>query len=334
MGQEGPSTKEELLSSTPYDDVHRTMENDCRKWLIPLVSEIFQENLDEYNDVVFTKEIHYMNHEGGGEEKRITDGSFRLIARDEETKEKISVKEKEYLCECQTNADSSILIRMFEYATQTALDEGILEDHVLKVTIPHCAVIFLRPPGTDIDSMTMRIEAPNGTLDVDVRVVRVSDYSLDEIFEKKLYILLPFYLFRYEKQFPEYNTNDKMLESLKAEYVTIGQRLDELVQQGVIEEYSKKITQEMSVKVLVNLAVKYDRLRDEVREVMGGKVIMTEATRILNQGKAEGKAEGRTENLLENLRALMETMALTAEQALAALKVPEDQHSKYLSMLK
>ncbi len=190
--------------------------------------------------------------------------------------------------------------------------------------------------------MTMRIEAPRGTLDIDVRVMRVNDYSLDEIFDKKLYILLPFYLFRYERQFPEYNTNDKMLESLKAEYVTIGQRLDELVQQGVIEEYSKKVTQEMSVKVLVNLAVKYDRLKEEVRDVMGGKVIMTEATRILNQGRAEGmvegkakgRAEGKTETLFENMQALMETMKLSAEQALAALKVPEDQYPKYLSMLK
>ncbi|MCD8121139.1 MAG: hypothetical protein LUE65_02725 [Clostridiales bacterium] len=143
-----------------------------------------------------------------------------------------------------------------------------------------------------------------------------------------------FYPFRYEKQFPEYNTNDKMLASLKAEYVTIGQRLDELVQQGVMEEYSKKITQEMSVKVLVNLAVKYDRLKEEVRDVMGGRVIMTEATRILNQGKAEGRAEGKAEKLLENLRALMETMSWTAEQALAALKVPEEEYPKYLSMLK
>ncbi|MCD8083151.1 MAG: hypothetical protein LUE86_06540, partial [Clostridiales bacterium] len=68
----------------------------------------------------------------------------------------------------------------------------------------------------------------------------------------------------------------------------------------------------------------------EVRDVMGGRVIMTEATRILNQGKAEGKAE----KLLENLRALMETTAWSAEQALAALKVPEEEYPKYLSMLK
>ncbi|MCC8127446.1 MAG: hypothetical protein LIO92_08610, partial [Clostridiales bacterium] len=71
-----------------------------------------------------------------------------------------------------------------------------------------------------------------------------------------------------------------------------------------------------------------------VRNVMGGKVIMTEATRILNQGRAEGIAEGKTLNLVENLRALMETMTWSAEQALAALKVPEDQYEKYLSMLK
>ncbi|MCD8220786.1 MAG: hypothetical protein LUD07_01095 [Clostridiales bacterium] len=114
------------------------------------------------------------------------------------------------------------------------------------------------------------------------------------------------------------------------------------MRQGVIEEYSKKVMQEMSVKVLVNLAVKYDRLREEVRDVMGGKVIMTEATRILNQGraegrvegKAEGRAEGKTETLFENMQALMETMTWSAEQALAALKVPEDQYPKYLSMLK
>ncbi|MCD8223040.1 MAG: hypothetical protein LUD07_12825 [Clostridiales bacterium] len=102
----------------------------------------------------------------------------------------------------------------------------------------------------------------------------------------------------------------------------------------MIEEYAKKITQEMSIKVLVNLAAKYGRLKEEVRDVMGGKVLMTEATRILNQGKAEGRAEGKAEKLLENLRALMETMSWTAEQALAALKVPEGEYPKYLSMLK
>ncbi len=82
MGVKDPSTKDELLSSTPYDDVHRTMENDCRKWLIPLVSEIFQENLDEYNDVVFTKETHFMNHETAGDGSGFDDDADRSAERD------------------------------------------------------------------------------------------------------------------------------------------------------------------------------------------------------------------------------------------------------------
>ena len=38
--------------------------------------------------------------------------------------------------ECQSYGDSSLLIRIFEYATQEALDSAELEDNVLKVTIP------------------------------------------------------------------------------------------------------------------------------------------------------------------------------------------------------
>lgn len=29
---------------TPYDDVYRTLQNDCRKWIIPIVNEAFGEH--------------------------------------------------------------------------------------------------------------------------------------------------------------------------------------------------------------------------------------------------------------------------------------------------
>ena len=43
--------------------------------------------------------------------------------------------------------------------------------------------------------------------------------------------------------------------------------------------------------------------------------------------------EGKRENLLENLRSMMETLGLTGEQALAALKVPEAEWADYLPQL-
>ena len=44
------------------------------------------------------------------------------------------------------------------------------------------------------------------------------------------------------------------------------------------------------------------------------------------EGKAEGRAEGKAEGLLENIRAMMDTLHLTAEAAMNALKLsPEKQ---------
>ncbi len=51
------------------------------------------------------------------------------------------------------------------------------------------------------------------------------------------------------------------------------------------------------------------------------------------KGMAQGMEKGTEITLLENIRNLMDTMKLTAEQAMAALKVPEADRSKYAGML-
>ena len=50
-------------------------------------------------------------------------------------------------------------------------------------------------------------------------------------------------------------------------------------------------------------------------------------------GMAKGRAEGHIERALSDLRSLMETLGLTVEQAMAALKVPETERQKYLDLL-
>ena len=53
----------------------------------------------------------------------------------------------------------------------------------------------------------------------------------------------------------------------------------------------------------------------------------------LAEGKAEGLAEGKTEGKAEAVKNLMETMNITAEQAMKALKIPDADFAKYLSLL-
>ena len=49
-------------------------------------------------------------------------------------------------------------------------------------------------------------------------------------------------------------------------------------------------------------------------------------------GLAEGHAEGRTEGTLSSIKT-METLGLSIEAAMNALKVPEDERSEFASML-
>ncbi|RKJ47511.1 hypothetical protein D7X25_22080, partial [bacterium 1XD42-8] len=54
---------------------------------------------------------------------------------------------------------------------------------------------------------------------------------------------------------------------------------------------------------------------------------------VREKGIAEGLAKGHAERALSDLRNLMETLGLTIEQAMAALKVPEGERQKYMDLL-
>ena len=43
--------------------------------------------------------------------------------------------------------------------------------------------------------------------------------------------------------------------------------------------------------------------------------------------------KGREEGILSSIKSLMETLGLTIEQAMAALKVPESEKQKYMDLL-
>lgn len=45
------------------------------------------------------------------------------------------------------------------------------------------------------------------------------------------------------------------------------------------------------------------------------------------------KEAGRADGILSSIKNLMETMGLTIEQAMAALKIPEGERQKYMDLL-
>lgn len=59
-----------------------------------------------------------------------------------------------------------------------------------------------------------------------VPIIRVQDYSLGEIFDKKLYMLLPYYVMRYEKDKKRFKRNPQELRMIEEEYRGLLNRLE------------------------------------------------------------------------------------------------------------
>ena len=187
---------------------------------------------------------------------------------------------------------------MFEYDNQIALDGSEVRDDVLEVRFPHSGVLYLRGNETQKNQLTVIVHTPGGKVSYKVPVMRMQKYTLEEIFEKKLYILLPFYIFFFEKSLSAYENDEKARHKLRQEFESIREHLEELCRKGTINEYTKCTIMDLSGKVIEHLTKNYDRVKKEVRSVMVGQVLEYEAKTILRRGQREGMARGMAQGAI------------------------------------
>ena len=118
-----------------YDGVFRTILNDCRQMVIPVINEIFKESYTGNELIEFHPNEHFIDQQDATEKERITDTNFTIYGK----------KKKKYHLECESNLpDGRMTIRLFEYDAQIALDEGEVINETLTVTFPNTAVLYLR----------------------------------------------------------------------------------------------------------------------------------------------------------------------------------------------
>ena len=276
-----------------YDGAFRTILNDCRQMIIPVINVIFGEDYTGKEKIEFHPNEHFIDQQDAAGQQRITDTNFTIFGK---------IKKKYHL-ECESSLpDGRMTIRLFEYDAQIALDEGEIINETLTVTFPNTAVLYLRAYKKTPDKMRYVIKTPGGTVEYDVPIVKIQRYTLEDIFSKGLLLLIPFYIFSHEKNFKVYNSNEQKLEELKAEYQDILRRLDKLEQEEVIGAFDKRTIIELSGDVIKEIAQKYENVQKGIGGMMSGALLETEARTILNRGKAEGRNETKKETALRMLQ--------------------------------
>ena len=263
------------VTGTPYDDVFRTLLTECPELVIPLVNEAFGEHYSRDAEVT----VHHNEFFIGSNEKRVTDSH-------------ISIGKKKYHAECQSTADGTLMIRLFEYDAQIAIEDAEQRCSEVVFTFPYTTVLYLRCSRNTPSRMRVTIRVPGDSAGYEVPVVKVPEYTLEEIMEKELFFLLPFHLFRYEKNLGMYEKDGERLEELRDTYRRIVSYLDRKVEERKLTAIQRWVIRETTRKVAENLAVHHRKVREGVTEVMGGQILELECVKQWNAGKAEGMLEG------------------------------------------
>lgn len=263
--------------ATPYDDSFRTLLTDCPKLVIPLVNEMFSERYDTENTVTLYQNEHFLPDAG----ERISDSNFS-IGTD---------RRKRYNIECQSNRDGSIVIRLFEYGAQVAQENAETEDGSTTFRFPNSGVLYLRSSREESREHLIRIVTSSGELAYKIPLLKIQDYTIESIFEKKLWFLIPFYFFNFRMSHLEQSreAREEMAETYNAVFAGLG----ELVRKGEMTEYERQSIRSMSERVALALAGKYENVRKGVEAVMGGKVLEYEAKDILREGIRTGEERGK-----------------------------------------
>ena len=286
--------------NTPYDDVYRTILTDASDLILPVINEVFGTKFTGDERIELLQNESPYEADDGSVEKRITDSYMKVYDHG---------KPRYFHIECQSSEDGNMILRIFEYDSLIARRYATINNADMDVYYPESALMALRSTDRTPNKMKITIHTPgNGELSYDVPILKVKQYSIDEIFAKRLYFLIPFHIFKFEKELPDCNSNDEKLVEIKAYYAKLMKRLYLVSKAGELPEFYVIMIRNLSMYVVESLAAKYNKVKKGLGDVMGGKVLNYEAKDILNKGIKQGLERGKSDGKHEERIALIRQM--------------------------
>ena len=210
------------MNNTIFDDVFRTMIEKMPYLAVPLINEVFHTSYPEDVKIIQLRNEHQQ------EDGEIITDSCLLIG------------EKMYHIECQSTDDTTMTIRMIEYDFAIAIGNAEKQGRRYLIEFPRSCVLFLRNSENTPDYLEADVIFPDGQLHLySIPTIRLADYTKDNIFEKNLLMLLPFYIMRYEKKEHDLSKDPKLFQILLNEYEEIRVNLEkEVTENGKSELYT------------------------------------------------------------------------------------------------
>ena len=180
------------------------------------------------------------------------------------------------------------------------------------IEFPRSALLMLNKGGrTKLSDMQVEYCHVEGSLKVNIPVMHVQAYSMDEIFEKKLYFLIPFYAMRFKRKIRQIIRDSENTLETKAKYDKIILEMkvfaDRLYKACEDKELSEDYTRELGnmyrdVAEAIAAGLDDDR-REGMVNTMGGNILKLQAEIWMEEGMEKGMKKEKVNTDREKKRA-------------------------------
>ena len=262
-------------SDKPFDRTFRTMAEKMPELLIPLINEVFG------TDYPLDEEVVQLRNEHQKDKDSITTDSF------------IRIRNTMYHIECQSVNDHTMAIRMFEYDAMIAIENAVAKEKgIYKVFMPKSCVLYVRANETTPKDHQVIVVFPDGNEHTyQIPCIRCDEYSVEEIFTKKLLFFLPYYMARYQNLKA---ADNQKIQLLLDEVQDISDRLSAVAE----DDQKKRLVMDLT-KLIVQLSdyifEKETTIKEGVENIMLNKPYMLESERLRKEGFTQGETKWRME---------------------------------------
>lgn len=293
-----------------YDNAFKTMTIRTPRFNIPLINEMFDTNYS------FEDEVEIVYNEDTGIYR-----NFRIKNR--RTDSKFRLEEKRYHLECESNPNGEIAIRMFEYDWMDAVENISREEDTYVIRLQNSGLLYLRSTGQTPKKFNYKLILPGGVETIyQVPIIRNLDYTLQEIFEKKLYMLLPYYFIRYERLFnkpanaesderietesyDEVDSDENLANQLESDMRMLYNELNQRVRAEELVGYEMELLYQLICNVNIQVFRKRPIMVERMGKIMGGQVLEfdwdIEYRRQMSVAEEKGREKGEDFKLLSQI---------------------------------
>lgn len=307
--------QKDIKTMKVYDSVFWSTAWTLQEYIPYLVNEVFGERFTSKAKVTFKADKQAITLTDGNTEAEYVDALFNIS---EESYNPIGY---DIHFECEVKGTKGIYVRVAKYVTGYAFENTVQTDFGARIIIPQSAVIFLRRESKNIDRFTISVECPAGEMSFNVPIIKIKDYNLDEIFRKKLFILLPFCPFMItQKALKMMDNNPKEKDVISPLIFEIRERLTSLVE-------SKELSSSQEYQILDNLlfvtekyVINHENVRKEVEEMRKIKLMISEETRnLMKIENMEKQLEVKEQQLEEQKKETQRLLDILKEHNIATL---------------